>query len=145
MIKASSQCISLYLKKKLLNSMVRDMSDEKKIDLEKMVVDMAVEDWRFSKLFLRMANKLDAGDATKYVNQLRYFLKKIEDNLSEIGLKIVNLEGHPFEAGMAISVLNIDDFEPQDSLIIDQMIEPIIMSNDGVKRSGTVTVRKASL
>ena len=75
MIKASSQCISLYLKKKILNSMVRDRSDEKKIDLEKMVVDMAVEDWRFSKLFLRMANKLDAGDATKYVNQLRYFLK----------------------------------------------------------------------
>jgi len=110
--------------------------------LEKMVVDMAIESWRFSRLFVKVATKLDAGEAAKYINQLRYFQKKIEDDLNDIELKMVVLEGHPFDAGMAVSVINMEDFEPQDVLVVDQMIEPIIMGPDGLKRSGVVTVRK---
>ena len=110
--------------------------------LEKMVVDMAIESWRFSRLFVKVATKLDAGEAAKYINQLRYFQKKIEDDLNDIELKMVILEGHPFDAGMAVSVINMEDFEPQDVLVVDQMIEPIIMGPDGLKRSGVVTVRK---
>lgn len=111
--------------------------------LEKMVIDMAIESWRFSRLFVKVATKLDAGEAAKYINQLRYFQKKIEDDLNDIQLKMVVLEGHPFDAGMAVSVINMEDFESQDVLVVDQMIEPIIMGADGLKRSGAVTVRKA--
>ena len=46
------------------------------------LIDMAVEGWRFSRLFNKILNKLDAGDGQRYVNQLRYYLKKIEDNLN---------------------------------------------------------------
>jgi len=111
--------------------------------LEKMVIDMAIESWRFSRLFIKVANKLDAGEASKYINQLRYFQKKIEDDLNDIDLKMVFLEDQTFDAGMAVSVINMEDFEAQDLLFVDQMIEPIIMGADGLKRPGTVTVRKA--
>jgi hypothetical protein len=110
--------------------------------LEKMVIDMAIESWRFSRLFIKVANKLDAGESTKYINQLRYFQKKIEDDLNEIDLKMVFLEDQHFDPGMAVSVINMEDFEAQDLLIVDQMIEPIIMGADGLKRPGTVTVRR---
>lgn len=118
------------------------MTEEKINQLENMVIDMAIESWRFSRLFVRVAGKLDAGETAKYVNQLRYFQKKVEDNLNEIGLKVVNLEGQTFDAGMAVTVLNIEDFEANDVLLIDQMIEPVIMGPDGLKRSGAVMVRK---
>ncbi|MEY3288458.1 MAG: hypothetical protein RLZZ419_700 [Pseudomonadota bacterium] len=110
--------------------------------LEQSLIDIAVESWRFSRLFARVVNKLDAGEAGRYVNQLRYFQKKVEESLDLAGLKLVNVEGQPFDIGMAASALNIGDFEPDDVLLVDQMLEPIIMGTEGLKKQGTVMLRK---
>lgn len=110
--------------------------------LERSLIDIAIESWRFSRLFARVVNKLDAGEAGRYVNQLRYFQKKVEESLDLAGLKLVNVEGQPFDIGMAASALNIGDFEPDDILLVDQMIEPIIMGVEGLKKQGTVMLRK---
>ena len=110
--------------------------------LERSLIDMAVESWRFSRLFAKVVNKLDAGEAGRYVNQLRYFQKKVEENLDATGLKLVNVEGHLFDPGMAASALNIGDFGSDDVLLVDQMVEPIIMGPEGLKKQGTVMLRK---
>lgn len=110
---------------------------------EQSLIEMAVESWRFSRLFARVLSKLDAGEAARYVNQLRYFQKKVEENLDSAGLKVVNVEGHPFDPGMAAAALNLADFAPDDSLYVDQMIEPIIMGPEGLRKQGTVMLRKA--
>jgi hypothetical protein len=121
------------------------MTNENQTNLEALIIDMAVENWRFFRLFIKVASKLDAGETAKYVSQLRYFQKKIEDSLESIGLKLVNLESQTFDTGMAVSVINMDDFGPEDLLEIDQMVEPVIMGTDGVRRPGTVLVRKVKL
>ncbi len=113
--------------------------------MEDSLINIAVEGWRFSRLFSRVISKLDAGEANRYVSQLRYFQKKIEDNLYVTGMKLVNVEGLPFDPGMAASALNIGDFEPDDELFVDQMVEPIIMGHDGLKKQGTVMLRKVQL
>ncbi len=110
--------------------------------LEQSLIDIAVESWRFCRLFARVVDKLDAGEAGRYVNQLRYFQKKLEESLDASGLKLVNVEGQPFDIGMAASALNIGDFEPDDVLFVDQMLEPIIMGTEGLKKQGTVMLRK---
>jgi hypothetical protein len=109
---------------------------------EQTLIDMAVESWRFSRLFARLVTRVDAGEANRYLNQLRYFQKKLEDSLDASGMRLVNVEGHPFDPGMAASALNLGDFEPEDSLLVDQMVEPIIMGPNGLKREGTVLLRK---
>lgn len=106
------------------------------------LIEISIESWRFSKLFGRVLTKLDAGEAPRYINQLRYFLKKLDDVLDEVGLRIVNLEGQPYDPGMAISPLNIGDFGPEDKLVVDQMIEPVLMGPKGLVRGGTALVRK---
>ncbi len=115
--------------------------------LERSMIEIAVESWRFSKLFARVVNKLDAGEANRnrYINQLRYYQKKLEESLEVAGLKIANVEGHPFDPGIAASALNIGDFEPDDTLVIDQMVEPIIMGLGGLKKQGTVMLRKVNV
>lgn len=110
--------------------------------LEKALMEVAIESWRLSKLFIRAISKLDAGDGSKYASQLRYFQKRIEESLESGGLKLVNLEGQPFDAGMAASALNGGDFGPDDVLIVDQMVEPIVMGKDGLKKEGTVLLRR---
>lgn len=115
---------------------------EQSPQLEKALMEVAIESWRLSKLFIRAISKLDAGDGSKYASQLRYFQKRIEESLESGGLRLVNLEGQPFDAGMAASALNGGDFGPDDVLVVDQMVEPIVMGKDGLKREGTVMLRK---
>jgi hypothetical protein len=113
--------------------------------LEQSLVEMAVESWRFSRLFGKVVSKLDAGEAGRYLNQLRYFQKKVEESLDANGLKLVNVEGLPYDTGVAASALNLDDFVAEDHLIVDQMLEPIIMGPNGLRREGSVMLRKVQL
>ena len=106
------------------------------------IINMAVEAWRFGRVFERVIMKLDIGEQTRYQSQLRWFIKKTEESLTEAGLRIVNVEGHPFDPGVAATPLNIEEFEADDTLVVDQMLEPIIMGDEGVIRTGTVILRK---
>ena len=106
------------------------------------VVSMAVESWRFGRVFERLLLKLDAGEQNRYKSQFRWFLKKVEDALEQSDMKLVNVEGHLFEPGMAATPLNIEEFEADDILMVDQMLEPIIMGKEGLVKTGTVTLRK---
>jgi hypothetical protein len=106
------------------------------------LIDLSIESWRFAKLFGRLLDKLDAGDGLRYTNQLRYFLKRIDETLDTSGLKFVDLEGEPYDHGVAVSALNVADFDPDDYLVVAQMLEPIVMNDSGLIRPGTVMLRK---
>lgn len=109
------------------------------------VISMAVESWRFSRVFDRLLTKLDAGEQSRYKSQFRWFQKKVQEALEQADLKIVNVEGHPFDPGMAATPLNIEEFDSQDALMVDQMLEPIIMGNESLVKTGTVTLRRVKL
>ena len=113
--------------------------------LTQVVIGMAVESWRFGKTYDRLLTKLDAGEQNRYKSQFRWFIKKVEEALEQADLRIVNVEGHPFDPGMAATPLNIEEFDANDALMVDQMIEPIIMGKEGLIKTGTVTLRKATL
>ena len=109
----------------------------------KALIDVSIEGWRFARVFGRLISKLDAGEAPRYANQARYFLKKIDDSLEGFGLRIVSLEGQAYDPGMAVSALNIADFGPDDVLFVEQMVEPVVMGPEGLVRGGTAMVAKA--
>jgi hypothetical protein len=110
----------------------------------KALIDVSIEGWRFARVFGRLISKLDAGEAPRYANQARYFLKKIDDGLEGFGLRIVSLEGQPYDTGMAVSALNIADFGPDDVLFVEQMVEPVVMGPDGLVRGGTAMLAKVN-
>ncbi|MFH1657899.1 MAG: hypothetical protein ABIG35_01175 [Pseudomonadota bacterium] len=120
------------------------METEEKVagDTRQILIDVSIESWRFAKLFGRVLSKLDAGETQRHAGQLRYFLKKLDDSLDSAGLKLVNLEGHPYDPGMAASPLNIADFGPDDRLYVDQMVEPIVMGQEGLVKAGTLMLVK---
>ena len=113
--------------------------------MEQSLINIAVESWRFSRLFEKVVRKLDAGESGRYFNQLRYFQKKVEEGLEKIGLKLVNVEGQIYDPGMAATALNLGDFGPDDVLFVDQMLEPIIMGPNGLRKPGTVLLRRTQI
>ena len=106
------------------------------------IINIAIEAWRFRRVSNRLINKLDSAERQRYQNQSRWFEKKLEEFLAEVGWQIVDIEGQAFDPGMAATPLNIEDFDAEDSLIVDQMLEPIIMSSEGLVRTGTVMLKK---
>lgn len=113
--------------------------------LKQAVITMAVESWRFGRVVERLLTKLDAGEQNRYKSQFRWFFKKVEEALEQAELRIVNVEGCPFDPGMAATPLNIDEFDAKDTVVVDQMIEPIIMGKEGLIKTGTITLRKVEL
>jgi len=123
-------------------------TDQPTVSLKAMqdaVVSLAIESWRFGRVFDRLLLKLDAGEQKRYKSQVRWFIKKVEEALEQTDMRIVNVEGHPFDPGMAATPLNIEEFDAKDALMVDQMLEPIIMGKEGLVKTGTVTLRKVEL
>ena len=112
--------------------------------LETTLASLAIESWRLSKSFERLLTKSDPMEQRKYKSKLSWFNKKLNETLEEANLKFINLENQKYDTGAAVTAINLDDFKPDDDLEIDQMIEPIVMSNEGVFRAGTVVLRKRS-
>ena len=107
-------------------------------NLKNSVIEIAVEHYRFKNTFMKAISKLDFEEQSKYMSQFAWFSKKVTKAVEEAGLRIVSLEGQAYDPGMAVTPLNIDDFEVEDELKIVQMIEPIIMQEDAVLKTGTV-------
>ena len=121
----------------------RKQTSDKRMEAQKTaVINSAIESWRFSKVFERMLGQLDAADTRRYTSQLRFFVKQTEQTLEELGLRVVNVEGLPYDPGMAATPVNIDDFEVDDVLEVNLMLEPILMDGTVLVKTGKVTLRR---
>jgi molecular chaperone GrpE (heat shock protein) len=124
-----------------MDDKAQESSEEQAIDS---LITIAVEAWRFKRVFQRLLAKVDAGESKRYQNQFDWFMKQVEGSLAKAGLRVVNVEGQIFDPGVAATPLNIEDFDEAEELIIDQMLEPIIMGPEGLVKTGTATLRSAS-
>ena len=126
-----------------MREMASSSAQEVEMEVNKdVIIGIAIETWRFRRVFERMLTKLEVGEQQRYKNQLRWFEKKLEEFMAQVGWQIVDVEGQPFDPGMAATPLNIEDFESEDSLMVNQMLEPIIMGRDGLVKTGTVTLKR---
>lgn len=116
-------------------------SDER-VDTEELLINLAIESWRLSRMFQRSIDARDVKAAGRQSNQIRYFQRKLHDSLAPLGLRLVDLDGQPYDEGMAAAALNAADFGPDDVLYVEQMMEPIVMGPDGVRRTGTMMLKK---
>ena len=100
--------------------------------LTRSLVDIAVEAWRLSRMLDRVLAKLDRLDEERYRRQVTWFAKKVDASLRDAGLRIVQIEGQPFDPGMAATALNLAEFGDDVSLVVDQMIEHTVMGPEGI-------------
>lgn len=106
--------------------------------LTKSIGDIACELYRFRRVFSKAISKLDADEQGKYMSQFAWFSKRVDKAVDSAGLRILDVKGQLFDPGMAVTALNIEDFDTSDELYIEQMMEPIIMKGDSIQKTGTV-------
>lgn len=114
------------------------MTEEDYNKLQNSLGSIASELFRFQRVFEKAVGKLDIDERGKYMSQFSWFSKKVSKALEEANLKLLNPEGQLYDPGMAVTPLNIDDFDAGDELYILQTVEPLIMQNNAVYKTGTV-------
>ena len=120
------------------------MDEQNYFKLQDSLISIASELFRFQRVFEKAVGKLDADEQGKYLSQYSWFSKKVHKALADANLKILNLEGQIYDPGMAVTPLNLDDFHADDQLFIAQMIEPTIIQEDKVFRTGTVLLGRVN-
>jgi hypothetical protein len=99
-------------------------------------ISLAVEHWR-------LVQALDADSAAQS-GGARRALRKIEEFLASCELTVQHLDGHPFDAGLAVTVVDtLDDPNlPRGKIVIDETVSPLVMWRGRVVKSAEVVTRK---
>ena len=114
------------------------MNDQDYYSVQSSLITIASEFLRLQRVYEKAISKLDREEQSRYMSQFSWFSKRVYKALDDAKLKLVNLEGQIYDPGMAVTPLNIDEFEPDDDLYIVQMIEPVVMGDDRVIKTGIV-------
>lgn len=120
------------------------MSSELNIDTDG-IVELIIEMWRFKDAFKRVLDKIPIDSRGRSDNQMRYFERREREILEQYGFKLINLEGLEFDAGMAATAMNLDEFNESDELVVVKMLEPVIMGPEGIIKAGTMLVDVANI
>ncbi|MFA6935858.1 MAG: hypothetical protein WCQ75_00785 [Bacilli bacterium] len=113
-------------------------------DISNIVIDLIVEEYRFMKSYKSLINKLLSDKSQKYLSTYNFHCDKLNEIMNSHNIKYVELEGMKYDDGLSVNPLNIEDFEKNDELIIEQVIEPLLVTKDEGKilKSGTVILAK---
>ena len=98
------------------------------------LVGLCVEHWRLARS--------PAGDPAA-----RHALRRIEDFLKLCELEARNLDGHPFDPGLAVRVVDtVDDPGlPEGKAVIAETLSPVVLWRGAVVRAADVVTRKGTL
>lgn len=122
------------------------MSDEAQSNTEVIehgvLLRVATDSWRFSRSFLGLVRNLDPKDQNRHLASMRFFQRQLTDALRELGYEFADIEGQQFDPGLPITVLNLSEFQADDLLMIDQVLEPVILKNGAVVKTGTALARR---
>ena len=122
---------------------VLDTTTETSTDAHKdAVINLATESWRLAKVFELAITQLNVDKPRRYTSRIEWFIKKAEESLESTGLRLVNLEGQSYDPGMAAAPVNIEEFDIDDPLEVNLMVEPIIMDGTTLVKRGKVSLRR---
>ena len=111
--------------------------------LAKTVTAISVEAWRFREVFERLILHLSPSERLRYAGLFAWFNRKITEALHESGIKMIDIKGQEFSTSTPAVPVNIDEFDDDDVLVVEKMLEPIIMSGERILKTGMVRLKKS--
>lgn len=122
---------------------IRTRSSAKSQEAEKMqlaIAEIAAEAWRYERALGKVLKKLDVMDAERFGRQYKYFAARVERAVATAGLSVLDLTGQSYSVGLPVQAMNLEEFDEDEDLIITQTIEPVIMMDGRVLKTGVVMV-----
>ena len=111
--------------------------------LQLAIADIAAESWRFEQALIKMLDKMDVMDAERFSRQYKYFTSRVDKAVASAGLTMLSLAGQPYSVGLPVQAMNLESFDENDALVITRVIEPVILLDGRVIKTGVVMLDKA--
>ena len=102
------------------------------------IAQIAAESWRYKQALSKALRRMDPMDAERFSRQYGYFARRVEQAVAAAGLRVVDYAGQAYDVGLPVQAMNLDDFDEDEALIITQTVEPVIMSEGRVIKTGMV-------
>lgn len=108
-------------------------------EIAQIIADFLIEDYRFQRSFLSAVNKLFNEEIKKYESSYMFHTNKVKELADKMQLQLRVFDGIDYSEGLPVTPLNADEFASAENLVIEQTIEPtVITSNGDIVRQGTV-------
>ena len=105
-------------------------------ELRSALTEIVAESWRFGLALEKVVGKMDPMEGERFARQYSYFATRVDHAAAAAGLTCLDLTGQPYDVGMAVQAMNIDEFDEDEPLVIRRMIEPVIMCGGRVMKTG---------
>lgn len=105
-------------------------------------LEFVLELQRFPGIINKMLMDLSPDKQKKYSGSVKWFFQKADEFIANNGVSFIAPSG-VYDIGLPVSALNLSDFEKDANLVIDQVIEPVVMYDGKVVKTGTVLLKKA--
>ena len=100
------------------------------------LTEILAESWRFGLALEKVVRRMDPMEAERFARQYSYFATRVDSAAASAGLSCLDLTGQPYDVGMAVQAMNIDEFDEDEPLMITRMIEPVILCGGRVMKTG---------
>ncbi len=103
------------------------------------IAEFLVEDFKFCRSYFSVVSKMTYEDKKKYEATFAFHKNKIQELAKKINVQIKEFDNCEYDEGLPVTPLNADEFITTDNLIVQQTIEPAILSGNGETiKQGTV-------
>ncbi len=107
------------------------------------IAEIAAESWRYQLALGKVLKRMDVIEAERFSRQYGYFASKVNRAVASAGLTVLDLTGQGYNPGLPIQAMNLEEFDEDEALIITQTIEPVIMIDRRVIKTGVVMLGRA--
>lgn len=80
--------------------------------------------------FIRASGDLDPKDeksVIRWSSKFTFFERYWGEVLEKAGVTSLNIVGQDYSAGLQVEAINLEDFDPQDELVIDEVLKPLLV------------------
>lgn len=116
------------------------MVDTSDHDTERSVAALCVELWKLAKGTTKALAFMPEPEARRLAAQVKFSERQLSVLTDSLGFRVVRFDNQDFHPGLAASSDNIDEFDESDSLVVVATLEPAIIKDMRVVRSGRVVV-----
>lgn len=109
------------------------------------MINLIVEAYRLRNFTANLVkNANDVRLIKRASNIITRFDKHFLGTLHTFNLELLDFTGHVYETGLPVHPINLADFEAEDILVIEAMIEPVIKESNSanILKPGVVVVGK---
>ncbi len=107
------------------------------------VAQLCVEFWKLSSATRKAIDRLPDNESRRLEGQLNFSDRQLAMLVDQLGLRLIDFEGEVFHAGLATSADNAGDYPEVVNLVVSKTLEPTVMADMKVIRSGRVLVQPA--